>query len=265
MSQILKPWIFHTRLFYAFFHEHTIAQKMLGAALIGMPLKRVLALEDQGTCIAASARKDRPALRMRLILDGASPVLLDVETAFHHDPARKTHASFYNDSRSFRPLTDPAVFRPEKPFVRVILTFQNPDRENSFFYGQISSDDPLISTRILNLAACPSPSAEKTIFFAITRLFLVTHSSELTSLTARFPSLAPIASFLEDILRERELTSIFSDHGSFSPAGSSGISAMCSLNRLLLRENRITDLKKISRDPEALKKVFQEFRNKGYL
>ena len=70
---------------------------------------------------------------------------------------------------------------------------------------------------------------------------------------------------LEEVLRERELKALFAKHALFSPEDSRGISAMCSVNRLLLREKRFDELQKVSDDPEALEKLFLDFREKGFL
>jgi hypothetical protein len=69
---------------------------------------------------------------------------------------------------------------------------------------------------------------------------------------------------LEEVLREQELRTLFAETPHFSPEASCGISAMCSINRLLLREKRFDELQKVSDDPEALRNLFREFRAKGF-
>lgn len=171
----------------------------------------------------------------------------------------------FSSAHDFRPLLTPADFQAATPFLRIFLVYENPERENPFFYTEVLPTDSLSSARILNLAALPPAGKDHSPLYAFSRLLTVSRSTELPPLCSRFPFLRDTASLLEKDLKERELTNIFSEHGPFSPAGSRGISAMCSLNRLLLRENRLTDLKKVSQDPEELKKVFQEFQKKGFL
>ena len=100
--------------------------------------------------------------------------------------------------------------------------------------------------------------------YAFSRFLLVRHSSELPSLARRFPALSSVSPILEEVLREQELRTLFAETPHFSPEASCGISAMCSVNRLLLREKRFDELQKVSDDPEALRNLFREFRAKGF-
>lgn len=262
MSEFFSCWILQPHLFFSFFKKYPTARKLLAAALTGFPPRRLLSvlwypgsMYPGGFCLQV-----RPDSRAPFVLEIVPAFLSEAPPDDSPDLSGKRilPASFYGENPS---LTSSS---PAENFLRIFLTFQESEQKNPFFYGSFVSPAPPVSCRILNLSALqPSLSAFPDLY-AFSRFLLVRHSSELSPLARRFPVLSDTAPFLEELLREQELRALFEKTPHFVPEDSHGISAMCSVNRLLIREKRFDELLKVSDDPEALRNLFQEFRARGF-
>ena len=249
MSEFFPCWILKPDLFFSFFKKYPAARKLLAAALTGFPPKRLVSvlwypgsLYEGGFCLQV-----RPDNRASFILELVPVFSGQLPIAVSESPPE--NASFTV---------------PRGNFLQVFLTFQEANQQNPFFYGNFDASSLPFSRRVLNLSALqPSLSALPDLY-AFSRFLLVRHSSELPSLARRFPALSSVSPILEEVLREQELRTLFAETPHFSPEASCGISAMCSVNRLLLREKRFDELQKVSDDPEALRNLFREFRAKGF-
>ena len=258
MSEFFSCWIFQPELFSTFFQKHAAARKLLAAALTGLSPKRLLS----AVWYPGSTFPDGFCLRVRM--DSGEFFILEIIPLF------SVPASPASDSPFFPFLsTEDSFFSSPKPgfpgnFLRIFLTFQEPDQKNPFFYGNFRSPDLPFSCRICNLGSLQPSVPGFPQLYSFARLLLIRQASELSSLVQSFPWLIPASSFLEDLLREQEIKALFEESPLFSPEDSRGISAMCSVNRFLIREKRFDDLQKISDDPDALRQLFQEFREKGF-
>ena len=248
MSARFSSWVFQPALFFSFFKKYPAARKLLAAALTGLPPERLLS----AVWYPGSLCENGFCLRVRT--DSGEFFLLEIIPFFSHS------ASFVSPL----PFSSPQPGFPEK-FLRIFLLFQEPDQKNPFFYGNFTSSGPSLSCRSLNLSALQPVLPAFPALYAFSLFLLVRQASELPLLSRRFPVLSSAAPLLEEMLRERELKALFAKHSLFSPEDSRGISAMCSVNRLLLREKRFDELQKVSDDPEALEKLFLDFREKGFL
>ena len=280
MSDVFSCWILESDLFFSFFKKSPAARKLLVAALTGLPPKRFLSV----AWYPGSMYKDGFCLRVRT--DSGDFFVLEVIPPFSGDAIPDSHPpffssidyglfSFFHGGKSLFPsvfhqeqpftasLTTPKPFFPEK-FLRVFLTFQEPEPKNPFFYGSFYAPALPFSCRFLNLTSLQPSIPGFPELYALSHFLLVRHSCELPSLACRFPFLSAATPILEEVLREQELLTLFAETPHFAPEASYAISAMCSVNRLLLREKRFDELQKVSDDPEALRNLFQEFQAKGF-
>ena len=248
MSARFSSWVFHPALFFSFFKKYPADRKLLAAALTGLPPELLLS----AVWYTGSLCENGFCLRVRT--DSGEFFLLEI-------------IPFFSRSASFAsplPFSSPQPGFPEK-FLRIFFLFQEPDQKNPFFYGNFTSSGPSLSCRSLNLSALQPVLPAFPDLYAFSLFLLVRQASELPLLSRHFPILASAAPLLEEVLQERDRKALFAKHALFSPEDSRGISAMCSVNRLLLREKRFDELQKVSDDPEALEKLFLDFREKGFL
>lgn len=249
MSEFFPCWILDPGLFFSFFKKYPAARKLLAAALTGFPPKRLLSV----LWYPGSMYPDGFCLQIRP--DNQTPFILELVPVFS-GPLPFTVSESPPENASFADLRG--------NFLQVFLTFQEANQQNPFFYGNFDTPSLPFSRRVLNLSALQPFLSAFPDLYAFSRFLLVRHSSELPSLARHFPVLSAVAPTLEEVLREQELRALFAETPHFAPEASYGISAMCSVNRLLLREKRFDELQKVSDDPEALRHLFQEFRAKGF-
>ncbi len=268
------PWGVSSRLFRTFFLEQPSALRLLTSALFCIPESRILSLVPRGPAFPLdfSSKADfSGSLCLTASFSDFSPITLDLFPLQTFSASLLSPRPLLPDGfspASIRPLSlfETPSF-PQVPFYRVFLVFQSSPSIQKFpFYGELLFPEQDLSVRILCLSRLSSASGaeQHSLLFAFSRFLLIRHTKELARLSKRFPLLAPLLPPLEEYLRNRELAALFRSQFS-SSLGPEGMSVMCSLNRLLLRENRISELDQASRDPQALKSLFQEYREKGLL
>jgi hypothetical protein len=269
---IYPPWGMSPHLFRTFFLEQPSALRLLTSALLCIPESRILSLLPRGPAFPLGSSRETEvldSLSLTASFSSLSPITLDLfPLKTFSAPLLSPLLPDILSPSAFRPLSlsEDAVF-PQCPFYRIFLIFQQSPHIQKFpFYGELLFPKQELSVRLLCLSSLSSASGaeQHSLLFALSHFLFIRHTKELPQISKKFPCLSPLLPPLEEYLRNRELTALFRSQFS-SALGSEGMSVMCSLNRLLLRENRISELNQASRDPQILKSLFQEYREKGLL
>lgn len=234
-------------------------------SLLGLPKARMVSLIPRSPGFFSRENLLDQPLSLSAVVHTvhAPPLVMDLVPLFHSSKQfQKLPLSQVRPVLSFWESGETAFL----PFLKIYLTC-SPDK-NSSFYGELSRLEENCSIRVLSIGSCGSPAfgaLSEPPFSGLLRLLTVQRSEELPKLADTFPYLKNTALLLEDYLRNQEISCLFRKNSFSAFQDTEGISAMCSLNRLLLKENRLSDLKAASQSPEALSRIFREFQEKGLL
>lgn len=265
MFHSLTPWCTNPRLFAAFFQENLTALKAFCAVLLAIPESRILSCTLRGPAFSSQHLPGfvppPPSFGVTLTLFDSRTFHLDITLASDSTLARLFSVPG-SSLISLLPSVSPLL--PSTPFLRLFLIpppLKTPSLYPPSLYSEYTHHTAPSTIRFVNLSLLFSADSPKMLhvpLYDFSRLLLVRHTRELSALIQAHPWLSPTGHLLEEYLRERELACTWGKHPE-------GIQAMCSLNRLLLRENRISELREGSRDPAVLARLFQEFHDRGLL
>ena len=254
------PWCLNTRFFLTFFQENPLALKSFCAALLSIPDTQIISCTLRGSAFPAT---NYPTFcpdseTLSVTLHCPKPYHLDIIP-----PASANYPSRLAE-RLISLLPSSVPLFPSTPFLKIHLLY--PQQSTFFsnrlpFYSEVSYPSTLCSSRFLNLSPHTAPLLH-TPLYDYSRLLLLRYSSELHQLCCVSSSLSPILPLLEEYLRNQEIDQLFQNNTGFSSVD--GIQLMCSLNRLLIKEKRVSELWEASKNPALLLELFRQYQEKGY-
>lgn len=272
MSRSLSPWSINPRLFAAFFQENLNVLKTFCAVLLSVPESRILSCSLRSPAYPLrdypSFQPSPPSISVSLTLFDSRILHLDISSV-SESTLSHVLAAASGPFLSLLPSVSPLL--PSTPFLRIFLippTLKTPVLHPIPFYAGYARPEPACTIRFLNLSVFFSSASSTMLHVPLhdfSRLLLVRDTRELSHLTQSYPWLISTARLLEEYLRERELSFVFREKPFSFGGHPEGILAMCSLNRLLLKEGRISELREGSQDPVVLARLFREYHQRGFL